>query len=62
MITHICDICHKEIHKRDICSVIVGHSVAEKWEFPRQRGKFVAELCSECAQKCANACMKIATE
>lgn len=60
MIIHVCDICHKELHERDICSVVVGHSISEKWEFPNQKGKFVAELCSECAQKCADACVEIA--
>lgn len=60
MITHVCDICRKELHERDICSVVVGNSISEKLEFPGQKGKFVAELCSECAQKCADACIKTA--
>lgn len=25
MIIHICDICHKELHERDICSVVVSN-------------------------------------
>ncbi len=59
MIIHVCDICHKELHERDICSVIIGNSVADSAERPKQKGKFVAELCSECAQKCAEACMEV---
>lgn len=59
MITHVCDICRKELHERDICFVIVGNSIAETVEWPGQKGKFVAELCSECAQKCADACMEV---